>query len=178
MKRSVIYSFFLFSKYCHEFFLVWISRYDHLPSAASHSFHTFAFFVIVFCRKTDCVHHETTASPHLLPLLNRHYGGTTTLPTGLSSFTLTPHRSFPFLSVSVCATFLLRCGHVNKTTPDVSWTLSFLWTAVRDTTTTRSATLTLVRNASFGFQPVKRVRVRLSDEFVLLTLFRRNLLFG
>ena len=51
-------------------------RHEHLTFAAPHDHlpHLCLFFS---CRKTDCVHHKTTASSHLLPLLNWQWGTTT-----------------------------------------------------------------------------------------------------
>lgn len=74
--------------------------------------HLYLFFS---CRKTDCVHHKTTASSHLLPLLNWQWGTTATLPTWLNFIPYT-HSLAASLLPSLSVTFL-HCSSNTRMKP-------------------------------------------------------------
>lgn len=123
---------------CFYFFfkpLLWIRilnvqffppRHERLTSAAPHD--QFPHLCLFSCRKTDCVHHKTTASSHLLPLLNWQWG-TTTLPMGLNSIlyilSSVPLHSFAaslfLLSLFLSVTFLLAADKLMEPHGKLTW---------------------------------------------------------
>lgn len=106
-------------------------RHESLRLAAPHD--QFPHLCLLFsCRKTDCVHYKTTASSHLLPMLNWQWG-TTTLPMGLNSILNTQLFCLSslfcsFSSFSLCYIPPLQLtnywNHMEKTDMD----LRSLWT--------------------------------------------------
>lgn len=120
----VLALFFFFLS--HWLLLIWILnvwffllRHERLTSAAPCD--RFPHLCLFFsCRKTDRVHHKTTASSHLLPLLNWQME-TTKLPLGLTpSLTLSSSLSLHSFAASLFSfspfiTFLLCSWQTIKT---------------------------------------------------------------